>query len=85
MQKLLRILLPLAAVLAIVTSVWAVVSLATVQTKPPAAETQKEPELQAETQTPEATTASEIEEAIPDVSPTQNTNPFGDSYKNPFK
>jgi len=29
--------------------------------------------------------ANPLEDDIPDVSPTQNTNPFSDGYKNPFE
>lgn len=44
----------------------------------PALEPQEEEQATQELQNP-------IEDEIPDVNPTANTNPFGDTYKNPFE
>lgn len=45
---------------------------------------QPTPQPQEEEQaTPES--LNPIEDEIPDVNPTANTNPFSDTYKNPFK
>lgn len=44
----------------------------------PAPQPQEEEQATQESQNP-------IEDEIPDVNPTANTNPFSDTYKNPFE
>lgn len=47
---------------------------------------QSQPKLEEEpNEVPTKETQNPIEDEIPDVNPTANTNPFSDTYKNPFE
>lgn len=78
MTKPVRITLLVLLVLAVSAGVWLVFLQPSEDVEPP------ETEPVVETQ-PEEAADHVIEDIVPDVSPTQGTNPFSETYKNPFQ